>query len=62
MYKYLQKNKNFLYDDINNLILSYLLPDRNKIKNTYENCLIEFKLRFIFNLIFDKNSSIVINF
>ena len=62
MYKYIQFNKNFLYPDLNNIILQYLLPDKSIYKNMYENCLIELKLRFIFGLIFDKQSSIVINF
>jgi hypothetical protein len=62
MYKYIQFNKNFLYDDINNIILSYLMPDKNIYRNIYENCLIELKLRLIFGLIFDKNSKLVINF
>ena len=62
MYKYIQVNKKFLYDDINNTILLYLLPDKSIYKNIYDNCLIELKLRRIFGLTFDKHSNIIINF
>ena len=62
MYKYIQRNKNFLYPDLNSIILLYLNVDKNIYRNIYDNCLIELKLRFIFGLIFDKQSSIVINF
>ena len=62
MYKYLQRNKNFLYPDLNNIILLYLNVDKNKFKKIFDNCLIELKLRLIFGLIFDKKSRLVINF
>ena len=62
MYKYIQRNKNFLYPDLNSIILLYLNVDKNIYRNIYDNCLIELKLRLIFGLIFDKNSKLVINF
>ena len=61
MYLYIQNNKNFLYADINNIILSYLGSDVDDNKHIFNNCLLEMKIRRIFDIIFDRNSRIIIN-
>lgn len=61
MYRYIQSNKKFLYNDINDIILSYLASDVGHNRHIYNNCLLEMKVRRVFGILFDKNSRIIIN-